>query len=442
MTSVARKAILAAVEEKLAAEPNRVADLLGEMIRARSVNPWFGDPESDSREARVQAMLRPRLEALGAEIDEWEFDAASLAKHEGFPGYHADRDLAGRPNLVGRLPGAGEGRSLLFLGHADTVSIGPAWTAEPFGGARSEGMVWGRGAVDMKGGMAAALAALEILAELGVKPAGDVLYASVVDEEAGGMGTLAFMDRGYMADAAVIPEPTALDVTPLCRGVLWAKVTIPGRAGHIEIPQPGWRDGGAVDALGLARELMTMTDELNRRWAELPRKNHPLMPGPCQAIPSVIEGGSVPSSWAPECAVSFDIQYLPDERDEKGLGSVVKGEFEAAVAEWAAGYEWLVENPPVVEWPVDADCAETPSDHPIVTGLADAAAACGSEAKVRGIEFHTDMGMLVNAGIPTVNYGPGDPAVAHQPDEAVPEADLILATKAFAGLVVDWCGVS
>lgn len=440
--SGARKAILAAVAERLEAEPGRVAALLGEMIAARSVNPWFGDPDGDSREARVQALLRPRLEALGAEIDEWEPDAAALAKHEGYPGYHAGRDFSGRPNLVGRIPGAGEGPSLLFLGHADTVSIGPAWTAEPFAGASSEGMVWGRGAVDMKGGMAAALAALELLAELGVEPAGDVLYASVVDEEAGGMGTLAFVDRGHRADAAVIPEPTSLDVAPLCRGVLWAKVTIPGRAGHIEIPQPSWREGGAVDAIGFGRDLMAMVDGLNRRWAEDPRKNHPLLPGPCQAIPSVLAAGSVPSSWAAEMAVSFDIQYLPAERDPKGLGSAVKAEFEAAIGEWAAGHPWLVENPPRVEWPVDADCAETPADHPLVTGLADAAAAAGSEAAVRGIEFHTDMGMLVNAGIPTVNYGPGDPAIAHQPDEAVPAADLLVATKAFVGLVVDWCGVS
>jgi acetylornithine deacetylase len=432
--------LAAAIDECLATAPDRAARLLVEMVAARSVNPWFGPADGDAREARMQALLRPRLEALGAEIDEWEPDAAALARHEGFPGYHPGRDFRGRPNLVGRIPGKGDGRSLLLLGHADTVSVDPDWSLDPFAGTRRDGMLIGRGSVDMKGGMAAALAALELLAEVGVELAGDVLYASVVDEEAGGMGTLAFVDRGHRADAAIIPEPTDLSIAPLCRGVLWCKVTIPGRTGHIEIPQPDWRRGGAVDAIGLGRDLLGAVDELNRRWATDPRKNHPLLPGPCQAIPSVIAAGSVPSSWAGEMSVSFDIQYLPAERDERGLGTEVRAEFEAFVGEWAARHPWLGQHPPAIEWPVDADCAEIPADHPLVTTLGAAAEAVGIEPAVRGIPFHTDMGMLVNAGIPTVNFGPGDPAIAHQPDEAIAEDSLDAAVRAFALAIAGWCG--
>ena len=109
----------------------------------------------------------------------------------------------------------------------------------------------------MKAGLTAAVAALEVLRDAGIRLRGDVILASVVDEEAGGMGTLALVDRGYRADGAIIPEPTELYVAPLCRGIVWGRLTIPGRAGHIEMPQPHWRDGGAVDAIALGRRSST-----------------------------------------------------------------------------------------------------------------------------------------------------------------------------------------
>ncbi len=414
--------------------------LLQSLIRVPSVNPYFTNYREPSREGDVQDILAACLEPLGATLDRWEPSAAELAKHAGGPGYYPDRDFRGRPNLVATLPGSGGGQSLMLLGHADVVSPGDGWTGDPFAAERRDGKIYGRGAADMKAGMAAAVSALEVLRAAGVRLRGDVLLASVVDEEAGGLGTLAVVDRGYRAAGAIIPEPTDLNVAPLCRGILWGRVTIPGRASHIEMPQPHWRDGGAVDAIPLGRMVLDAIDALNARWAADPAKRHPLLPLPCQVCVSMLDAGEFPTAYAGQMRITFDAQYLPPEKDERQLGGRVKAELESFFHEVAQSNDWLRENPPTLEWLVDADCGETPADHPLPQLLHRAAQIAGALSRMEGMSSHTDMGLLVNAGIPTVNFGPGAPSVAHQPDEHVAERDLHQATVALALTIAEWCG--
>ena len=415
--------------------------LLQDLIRVPSVNPYFTNYAVPSREGDVQDILASRLERLGATLDRWEPSAADLAKYAGGPGYYPGRDFRDRPNLVATLPGklAGGGKSLMLLGHADVVSAGDGWTVEPFAAERRNGAIYGRGAADMKSGMAAAVGALEILRTAGIRLSGDVIIASVVDEEAGGMGTLAVVDRGYRADGAIIPEPTNLTVAPLCRGILWGRLTIPGRASHIEMPQPHWRDGGAVDAIALGRTFLDAIDGLNAHWAANPAKRHPLLPLPCQVSVSMLDAGEFPTAYAGHMRITFDAQYLPAERDERKLGGRVKAELETFSAELAGQNEWLREHPPTIEWLVDADCGETPADHPLSQLAYRSAQTAGAQSKMEGMSSHTDMGLLVNAGIPTVNFGPGAPSVAHQPDEHVSERDLHTATVALALTIAEWC---
>src|SRR5215207_7645948 len=414
--------------------------LLQELVQVPSVNPYFTGTQELSRERDVQDFLAGRLERLGARFDEWEPDSVELARYAGGPGYYADRDFRGRPNLVATLPGSGGGRSLLLLGHVDVVSPGEGWTVDPFGADRRGGTIYGRGTADMKAGLTAAVAALEVLRAGGIRLRGDVILASVVDEEAGGMGTLALVDRGYRADGAIIPEPTALQVAPLCRGIVWGSVTVPGRAGHIEMPQPSWREGGAVDAIALGRMVLDAIDRLNARWAASPSKRHPLLPLPCQVKVSMLDAGEYPTAYASGMRITFDAQYLPAERDERGLGGHVKAELEHFFADVAAQDEWLQEHPPRLEWLIDADCAETPGDHRLTQTVHAAARLAGTEGQVEGMSSHTDMGLLVNAGIPTLNFGPGAPSVAHQPDEHVAERDLKQATLTLALALAEWCG--
>ncbi len=414
--------------------------LLQELVRVPSVNPYFTDSREPSREGDVQDILAARLTRLGGQLDRWEPDAGDLAQYAGGPGYYPDRDFRGRPNLAATLPGSGGGRSLLLLGHVDVVSAGEGWTGDPFGADRRDGAIYGRGTADMKAGLTASVAALEALRDAGIRLRGDVTLASVVDEEAGGMGTLALVDRDYRADGAIIPEPTDLHVAPLCRGIVWGRVTIPGRAGHIEMPQPHWREGGAVDAIALGRVVLDAIDQLNARWAVSPSKRHPLLPLPCQVKVSMLDAGEYPTAYASGMRITFDAQYLPAERDARGLGGHVKTELERFFAEVAAHDDWLQEHPPRIEWLIDADCAETPGDHPQTQTVHAAARLSGAESRVEGMSSHTDMGLLVNAGIPTVNFGPGAPSVAHQPDEHVLERDLLRATLTLALAIAEWCG--
>ena len=130
-----------------------------ELIRAKSVNPYFEHEEDEIKEERVQRIIKEHMESLGAEIDMWEPDVKALAKYEGYPGYSADFDSTGRPNVVATIKGTGNGKSLALMGHTDTVARGTGWTKDPFEGKVENGYIYGRGAVDMKGGIAAMIKA-------------------------------------------------------------------------------------------------------------------------------------------------------------------------------------------------------------------------------------------------------------------------------------------
>jgi acetylornithine deacetylase len=433
-----RSAEHTAVQAWIAAHREDIVGFLQEMIRVPSINPYFG--AEPGGEAAVQDVIARRMERLGAAIERWEPSADALVAYAGRPGYYAGRSFAGRPNQAATLRGAGGGRSLLLTGHIDVVPPGAGWTVDPFAAVRKDGRIYGRGTVDMKGGIAAMIAAVEAVLGAGLRPRGDVIVGTVVDEEAGGMGTLDFTARGYRADAAILTEATNLAVAPLCRGILWGRIVVPGRSGHIELPQGDWRTGGAVDAIALARLYMDQIDNLNRDWAR--RKCHPYLPTPCQIYVAQVEGGEYPTAFANRAVITFNAQYLPAEKDEMGLGSRVKQEILEFVAAVAATDPWLRDHPPQVEWLIDADCGETPADHPFVQTCRGGLEALGYNPVIEGVSAHTDMGWFVEVGIPTVNFGGGEMRVAHQSDESIGEDDLLATTAVIARTIVEWCGVT
>lgn len=433
-TTAMQKLVLKYIDE----HREDIIEFLQELVKIPSINPWFHDSPGPSYEDAVQDVIAKKMKKLGAVIDRWEPDADHLAKYEGKPGYYAGRDFTGRPNQAAVVKGTGGGRSMLLTGHIDVVPAASGWTVDPFGAERRDGFIYGRGTVDMKGGIAAMICALEaVLSNVG-SLAGDVIVGTVVDEEAGGMGTLAFVDRGYRADGCILTESTGLDIATLCRGILWGKLTVYGRSGHIEIPQGDWRTDGAVDAIEKARLFLSHLDHFNLEWART--KTHPLLPVPCQVKVAQFNAGEYPTAYANKAEIVFNAQYLPREKDENFLGGKVKAEIEELVKQVTMTDPWLVENPPTLEWLVDADCGETPFDHPFVECLKRSAEDTGWEPQLFGLGFHTDMGWFVNVGTPTVNFGPGDSRLAHQHDERVSEEELISATKAIALSLLSWCG--
>jgi acetylornithine deacetylase len=420
----------------------RLAQTLQDLIRFESV--VMSDPtKAGPGERLCQEYLEHRLVANAFTTELWEPDAeALLRKYADKPGAQRNRNFAGRPILAGTRRGSGGGKSILLTGHIDVVPPGEPthWVYPPFAGTRVEDKIYGRGAVDMKGGVAAMLVAAEILHELQVPLSGDIVFSTVVDEEIGGMGTLAMADRGYRADAGILTEPTRNRVTPVCHGILWGKIILDGIAGHAELARRHWDQGGPVDAIGLLRFILAGIDVINERWRTDPKKNHALMELPNQIIVTQIKAGEHPSSVAGRAEIIIDVQYLPQEKDADGVGGNVKREIEEHIARISQVDPWLARNPPRIEWILDADCAEVAINHPIIDAFREASGKASQPFQLWGIGAHTDMGIPTElASTPTVNFGPGDPSQAHQPNESVSITDLITTTKIIALTIARWC---
>ena len=437
MTDIART-IAAAVE----ARSDRIVETLCDIVRFPSI--VRADPtQAGPGERDCQLYLQERLHRIGFTTDLWDPDGpALLARYEGRPGANKGRTFEGRPNLGGTLSGTGGGRSIMLTGHIDVVPPGAAshWDGDPFAPIVADGFVRGRGTVDMKGGVACMLMTIEILKEIGVPLSGDVVFTTVVDEEIGGMGSLAMVDRGFRADAGIMTEPTGNRIAPLCHGILWGRVTLDGIGGHAELTPAAWHGSGPVDAIQLVRQVLDGIDILNRRWMFDPVKNHPLMDLPNQIIVTQVQAGEHPSSMAGRGEIIIDVQYLPHEKDEFGLGGHVKREVEEHIFQVCQADPYLRRHPARIDWILDADCAEVPADHPFVEAFRSGVAEAGLSPALSGFGAHSDIGLLCGLGrTPTVNFGPGDPAQSHQPNERVSIRDLVDCTTALAITVERWC---
>jgi acetylornithine deacetylase len=406
-----------------------------------SVDLSPGSTHTTNEEGDLQAFVGERLAAMGAEVDQWEPDPAEFADHPMMPPWHHWR---GRPLTVGTIHGAGGGRSLVVNGHIDVVDAGDRsrWTSPPFAAEVRDGRVYGRGAVDMKGGIASALVALEALAASGVRLAGDVIVETVPDEETCAMGTIAAIARGYRADAGLVPEPTRLNLWIATRGLLHGTLTVDGRSAHAEMNQPHWREGGGVNAIQKAMAVLTGLDGLTAEWSGRDDKRHPLLGTP-SVNPTMISGGSFVSNVPERCQITVNTTYLPANADERGYGSVPRGEIEAAVATVAAADDWLAEHPPSWSWYTDYPPSEIDPASAIVAVAQEAGGDLGLEVTPEGIDTTYDGALLtLFAETPSPAFGPGDLTRAHAPDEWVGIDELVLGAKAHARALALWCGVA
>jgi acetylornithine deacetylase/succinyl-diaminopimelate desuccinylase family protein len=439
---VGKTATELAAAVRVAAAPRRedIVELLRAMIRIRSVNAKLaGDAETAAAgrvaEAECQDLVAQELRSIGMSLDRFEA-------------------LEGREDIVGTLSGTGGGRSIILNGHVDVVPIGSIadWPRDPWAAAVVDGQVWGRGSCDMKGGIAAALGALWVLADAGIRLAGDVIFESVVDEEAGGPGTKAAIERGYRADAAIVMEPTSSHLVPAQGGLQWVNVIIRGLGGHAGARYRSVHAGGggtAVNAIDKAVKILTAIQELERQWASV--KVHPLMPKGITTInPGVIAGGSgetrngLPATFtayanmADYCLIGFDLKYLPDERLDD-----VKRQFEEYVAAVSATDPWLASHPPTIEWEAHGlsfPPCNTPLEHPLLRAAAAAYQSVLGEPKWAGYEAVTDLGYLADAGIPGVIYGPGSIPRSHSANEYLEIDDLMSSVEILALTIATYVG--
>jgi acetylornithine deacetylase len=385
-------------------------------------------------EGEIQGFVAEHLRSIGLEVDEVEVvpeDLVSLPDFVPAPG----RDFSGRSNIVGRLSGSSRSaKSLLLNGHVDTIPSGPqaAWAAGPFSGAVREGLLYGRGASDMKGGLAAMTMAVVILLDAGLRPRGDLVLEYVIDEEVTGYGTLACVARGYSADAGICCETSDLSVMPACIGRLWFTVEIHGKSAGISSRWDG------VSAIELGAKIVAAFENLEAmRIADL---HHPLYPDNKIALPCVVtmfDSGTFPSAVPDRAVLRGSLGLMPQEDIDD-----VKRAVHDQVGRVAAADPWMRREPPVVTFGERARAgAEIPSDHPIVRAVAESyQAATGEAAKIRGRTGGSDTRHLINAGgTPTVIFGPGVTAQMHALDEWVPVANLITATKTLALTINRWC---
>ncbi len=408
-------------------DPGDAVGLLTELVRIPSVS-------GSDAEQEIQEWLAAWLRREGLEVDHWQVPLADLAAEPDFPGMEVPRDAA--YGLVARLPGTGAGQSLMLNGHVDVVPPGDrdAWrTGDPFAGILVGDDLYGRGACDMKGGLTAALLAVRALRRSGLPLAGDLLLACVVGEEDGGLGTYATLRRGWRADACVIAEPTGLDVVPANGGALTFRLRVPGVAAHASRRTEGvsaverfWPVFEALRAL--ERRRNTEVDPVMSRWD----------------IAYPIEIGMVKAGdWA---------STVPDLLIAEGrLGVALdepvadaKAALEQAVAEACAADPWLADHPVTVEWwgGQFAPARLPVEDRGLLERVRRAhASVTGGSADVWGGPYGSDLRLLTGiGGIPTVQYGPGDVALAHAADESVPVPDVLAAARTLALIALDHCG--
>ncbi len=325
--------------------------------------------------------------------------------------------LQGRPNVVAQV-GSGKGSTLLFNGHLDVVGT-HGMTHSPFGAVSRDGKLWGRGASDMKGGVAAMCAGAWRAARAGMS--GNLVIAAVVDEEFESAGTRDLIARGLRADAAVVTEPTRLAIGPAHRGFTWAEITTVGRAAH------GSRYEIGIDAIAHAGLILAELDRLDR--VDLPRRTHPLL-GHASLHAATIEGGSGWSTYPDRCVLRVERRTLPGEssqdaiREMENACAAVKGR----TPEVRASVRHVFSQSP----------SDVSTDAPIVLGLEKALSAHGEPVRIEGVTAWTDAALLNAAGIPAVCFGPGDMGLAHADEEWIPEEEIERATEVLASLALSW----
>jgi acetylornithine deacetylase/succinyl-diaminopimelate desuccinylase family protein len=372
----------------------------------------------------VQALVRrPSENPPGSE----EAVARFLAETCGALRLRTDLEQVapGRPNVYASL-GPEDGPGLLFLVHTDTVPAGEGWTRPPFGGVLADGRIIGRGAADMKAGIAAAVIAMAALQRSGIELTRPVALAAVVDEEETGAGVRALLERPrFGALAAIVPEPTELQTVIACRGNCYVEVEVTGRSAHAGSPQEG---RNAIN--GAAR----VVDAIRRLHDGLASRRHPLLGAASWSV-GTIQGGTGTAMVPDRCRISVDRRLLPGESGEDA-----QAQLDDAVASLDLGAQGLgVRTELLMEIP----SFELEPRDDLVQGVQRASVDAGApERPAAGWVAACDGGYLMrHAGVPSVVLGPGSVVdQAHRPDESVPIAEVEVAARAYALYAARFCG--
>lgn len=416
MGAEVERAVLAALDDDL------IVEELRELVRIPSV-------DGTAEENVAQEWVAGRLRGLGLTVDHWQLDLPALTSDPAFPGMEVPRSDAW--GCVGTL---GEGvPGLIFNGHVDVVPPGDLtqWPdGDPYSARVSDGILWGRGTCDMKSGIAAFLGAVRAVVASGIELRRPLAVHTVVGEEDGGLGTFATLRRGHSGAACVIAEPTAGTVIPANAGSLTFRLEIAGHAAH------GSTRTSGVSAIEKFEVVHAALRELEASRNLSP---HPLLEHLDLAYPLSI--GTIHSGdWA---------STVPDLLVAEGRYGVRLGEpvpdaldaFTQAVAAACDKDDWLRDHPAKVTWPGGVFASGLlPEGDPLLDDTLRAVVDAGAGApEVRGGPYGSDLRQYSAAGVPTLQYGPGDVRVAHASDEHVSLAEVFHCARVYALLAVRRC---
>jgi len=375
----------------------QIAEVLAGLVRIESINPDL--VRGGSGELKIARFVADFLSAAGLKT-------------------RIQQVGSGRGNAVGVLRGRGEGRSLMLNGHLDTVGV--AGMEAPFAARVESGRLYGRGAQDMKGGIAAALVAAAALAK-GPPLKGDLVIAAVADEEHKSLGTRALLEE-VTADAAIVMEPTGLEVVTAHKGFAWAEIETRGHAAHGSRPQEG------RDAIAMMGRVLGCIENLQAKLDAAPE--HPLL-GHGSIHASVISGGQELSSYPAECRLSLERRLLPGEdaatleREVADIIAHLSQEDSRFSARATIGYSALA--------------LETAQESPIAQKLLGCAQRIvGPRARCGTQSFWTDAALLNEAGIASVLFGPGG-AGLHSAVEYVDLEDVALCAETLMACAREYC---
>jgi len=403
----------------------------GELVEA--LRQLVRIPSVTGNEGPAQEYVRSLFEELDLEVISFEADRDEVKRHQAY--VDSQLDYGGRPNVIGLLKGDPRKRSIILNGHVDTATGEPVeeWERDPWGGTVEGNRLYGRGALDMKGGLIANIFALKTLIKLGLDPGGTVTLQSVIEEEAGGGGgTLACFLKGYTADGMIVTEPYPY-ICIARSGLIYFRIKVEGKTAH------GGRAHHGVNAIGKMLKLYQALEKLDQERSTAVK--FPLIEKwsgrSCNLSISRFSAGSwLPNTIAGNAEMEGRVSFVPGENRQD-----IRRQIETVVQEVAAGDPWLRDHPPLVEYfSFQTDPEENDLADPFVkTVISSASRIMGGEVTVEGRPSAADTRFSKYFGFPALSIGP-DGDKPHGADEYVDLDSVETITKLLALAVLSWCG--
>jgi acetylornithine deacetylase len=371
--------------------------LLRDLVAIDSVNPSL--VPGGAGESEIASFIASEMRSIGMDLEITEVSP-------------------GRPNVVGALEGRAQGKSLMFCGHIDTVGV--EGMSSPFDPIERDGRLYGRGAGDQKGGVAAMIEAARSLANSGSMKAGRLIVAAVVDEEYASIGAESLV-KNWHADAAVVTEPTDLIVSIGHKGFSWVEIATQGRAAHGSRPLEG------RDAILRMGRVLSRLEKLDRQLQS--QTPHPVLGTP-SLHGSLIDGGRELSTYPDRCVLQIERRTIIGEPAKTALNEVeeILAALSQEDSEFKGSAQLMFSRAPY----------ETPVGHDLPQMLESALSYLGRIAKRAGMTYWTDAAILGQAGIPSVIFGPGG-AGYHGLEEYVRVEEVLVCRDALAKLAIDFC---